>query len=400
MPRRLPPGAAPIRPSNLLHALRGLWHSIDYVARFERELLSYFGVRHCFLLSSGRAALSILLDVLRDIYPDRDEVIIPAYTCYSVPAAVVRSGCRPSLCDISPTTLDFDYGLLKSRISDRVLAVIPCNLFGIPSDITRLKKTIDNTPPFIIDDAAQAMGISSQGRFLGTRGDAGIFSLDRGKNFTTVQGGIILTDNDIIADKIESRIAALPSYSLIQQLVLWLKACVISFFLKPARYWMLANIPFLGLGKTIYSTKFARRRLSGVQAGLAFGWQKDMERYNKIRKDNALYYHKKIRNSNTKTQAVTLGLNEDCTPHRFPYLLPDSAPPKNQVVKECAALGIGPAYPGTIADIKDLKLSKADSEIHKAVSIAGRLITLPTHPYVNHKDMDDIIKRLQGLNAL
>ena len=166
--RTLPPAAAPIYPGDILSGIQGLFNGHRELGRFETELKDYFQVKHCFLLSSGKATLSLILQALRDIQPERDEVLIPAFTCYSVPSAIIRSGLRIKLCDINPDTLDFDYDQLSRLLSQsspakaslepnkpnqpnkhnepkqpnkpmsRLLCIIPTHLFGIPSDIGRI----------------------------------------------------------------------------------------------------------------------------------------------------------------------------------------------------------------------------------------------------------------------
>ena len=115
--RTLPPAAAPIYPHDILSGIKALFNGHRELERFEAELKDYCGMRHCFLLSSGKAALTFILEALREIRPERDEVLIPAFTCYSVPSAIVRAGLRVRLCDINPETLDFDFDQLGTILS-------------------------------------------------------------------------------------------------------------------------------------------------------------------------------------------------------------------------------------------------------------------------------------------
>ncbi|HPJ69218.1 MAG TPA: DegT/DnrJ/EryC1/StrS family aminotransferase, partial [Desulfobacteraceae bacterium] len=159
--RILPPTVAPIYLRDILNGLKGAVRGEREVDRFDGELRDYFGVRHCFTLSSGRAALTVILRALHTLSPERKTVIIPAYTCYSVAASVVRAGLSLRLCDVDARTLDFNYDELQNIIahnSNEILAVIPVHLFGLPSDIERLKNITSGHDIFIIEDAAQAFG--------------------------------------------------------------------------------------------------------------------------------------------------------------------------------------------------------------------------------------------------
>jgi len=160
------------------------------LTRFEAQLKEYFGVKHCFLVSSGKAAFTLILLALKELAPGRDEVLIPAFTCYSVPSSVVRAGLRIRLCDLRVDSLDFDFAQMSAMLSEapppqtdtraavgasdspveirdladssgssikRVLAVVPTHLFGYPADVARLRKLNRDPGITIVEDAAQAM---------------------------------------------------------------------------------------------------------------------------------------------------------------------------------------------------------------------------------------------------
>ena len=119
--RTLPPAASPIYPRDIISGLKGLLCRQQELERFRSELKEYFGVKHCFLVSSGKAAFTLILQALRDIHPDRDEVLIPAFTCYSVPSSIVRAGLKIKLCDIDTETLDFNFNQMKEILETRNL---------------------------------------------------------------------------------------------------------------------------------------------------------------------------------------------------------------------------------------------------------------------------------------
>jgi len=121
--RTLPPAASPIYPRDILSGIKGVFRGKRELNRFQSELKEYFGVKHCFLVSSGKAALTLILKALHKIHPDRDEVLIPAFTCYSVPSAIVRAGLKVRLCDISPDTLDFDFNQLDKILAQSKLSI-------------------------------------------------------------------------------------------------------------------------------------------------------------------------------------------------------------------------------------------------------------------------------------
>ncbi len=102
--RTLPPAVAPINTGNIVSGLKGIMRGKDEISDFETQLKSYFKVDFCCLFSSGKAALTITLKALHKLSPDKNEVLIPAYTCYSVPSAILKAGLKDRLCDLKSNT--------------------------------------------------------------------------------------------------------------------------------------------------------------------------------------------------------------------------------------------------------------------------------------------------------
>jgi perosamine synthetase len=245
-PRTIPPAAAPIGSGDLLRGLAGILDR-RILPRFEEELKDHFGVRHVFLVSSGTAALALILSALGTL-KTRRKVVVPAYACYAVPAAVVRAGLSVVPCDVDPGTLDFDYGSLEVAVDGETLCVVAIHPFGIPADLGRIRRLCERTGAFLIEDAAQAMGIIYEGRMLGTSGDAGFFSLGRGKAVTCGSGGVIVTRSDALAERIGALCAALEREPAPEHLKGVISAALTGMFLTPGLYWIPSGMPVLGLG--------------------------------------------------------------------------------------------------------------------------------------------------------
>ena len=225
------------------------------------------GARQVFFVSSGRAAQTIILKALNELdESNRNEVILPAYTCYSVPASVARAGLNVRLIDVDPNTLDYDYTALAATDFSKVLAISSTNLFGIVSDWKRLREIAETQAVYLVDDAAQAMGSMLEDGPLGSMGDAGFFSLDRGKNLSTFSGGVILVSDDRIGAAIKGELAALGQPGRMQEALILTKLAIYGLLLRPRLYWLPASLPFLGLGKTVYDEDFEIGLLSEVQS--------------------------------------------------------------------------------------------------------------------------------------
>ena len=239
------------------------------------------------------------------------------------------------------------------------------------------------------------MGGEWDGEKLGTLGDIGFFSLGRGKAISTVEGGIIFTNDRVIAERITKQIEALPDYVCIGLIRLFFYSIILMFFLRPSLFWFPKAIPFLRIGETIYDPDFFIKKMSPYQAGLARDWQNKIKKFKKSR---ALYTKQWTKNlytvkcENFLTRAIT---HNPQFPDllRFPVVIRDDALRK-RILEESERYGLGimPGYPDSINGIHELKNGFVDEEFPVAKEVAKKLITLPIHPFVNSNDE----KRISG----
>src|SRR5437667_7490298 len=115
------------------------------------------GIQNLFFISSGRAALTVLLKALQQC-SDRREVVVPAYTCFSVPSAVARAGLLIRLCDVDPKTLGLDFNALVRLDLGKALCIVSTGLYGMPDDLVALEVIARTCGTFLVDDAAQCLG--------------------------------------------------------------------------------------------------------------------------------------------------------------------------------------------------------------------------------------------------
>jgi dTDP-4-amino-4,6-dideoxygalactose transaminase len=351
----------------------------------------HFGVRHVFLVSSGKAALTLILRALTRLATGR-EVVVPAYTCFSVPAAVVRAGLTVRPADVNPVDFDFDRGSLAGALSDRTLAVVSTHLFGIPSDVGATRRLCDRQGIFVIEDAAQAMGGRRAGRLLGTLGHVGFFSLDRGKNVTAGAGGVILTDCDRIGEALTREYEPLPRPGTPASLAVLFRVIATSVFTRPALFWLPAAIPWLRLGETRFDPGFPVAQLSPAAAGVALRWQARLASSNGARTRAGA------------DLAARLGL-DGVQASRIPFLrLPVLMPTREARDGAFAAaarrgLGVGRMYPAPVSEIGALRASVGGRAFPSATRVAERLLTLPTHELVAARDRAAICEVLLGAAA-
>lgn len=398
MLRLIPPAGTPVKLGELLRAGKGLFSANGNSQEVLRSLASRLHVGSAFGVSSGRAALSVILRSLRALQPERNVVAIPAYTCFSVPAAVVRAGLKLHSLEMCPETLDLDPAQLESFPPNRLLAIVTSNLFGLVNDMAPIRQFATASGAFVVDDSAQAFGASWGGRPAGTLGDVGFYSFARGKALAAGEGSVIVTDSEEIADAIRKQIAQLPSHSRLDDGLLLMKVAVSALFLRPRLYWIPDSLPFLKLGATEFSPSFAVRSFPESVRCLLPELLGRLEEWNQKRSTHARILASAIRNKEFLLPRVA----PECVPTfvRFPVFAKDEAT-RNRAVTTLRRAGIGasPFYPGAVCDIVGIEhhFAKPDFHCPQAEAIARRLFTLPTHPLLQPADLQHMAETLTRL---
>jgi dTDP-4-amino-4,6-dideoxygalactose transaminase len=159
---------------------------------FEEEFAGFLKIPHVVAVTSGTAALHTALTALR-VGPGC-EVIVPAYMWVSVIAAVVNLGAIPVLADIDDTFC-LDPEDVQRKISPRTAGMIAVHMSGAPADITKLCAVAKKNRIFLLEDCAQCVGGSINGRRVGTFGDMAIFSFQLNKNMTSGEAGAVVTSD-------------------------------------------------------------------------------------------------------------------------------------------------------------------------------------------------------------
>lgn len=372
--KMVPPAAAMVSARDLYRGVTGLLGK-GRLESLKEELKVYFGTEYAFPVSSGKAALALILKVLSSLR-SRKKVIAPAYTCYSVPASIRKSGLEIVLCDLKPETLDFDYPQLERLVAQKPLCVISTHLFGIPADVERTRRICGENGIFLVEDAAQAMGGVYSGRKLGTIGDVGFFSLGRGKNITCGSGGVIVTNSREIAGEIEKVFEPLGNGSLLDSTKALLELSLMGCFMNPNLYWFPAGLPFLNIGETIYCEYFPIGKLNKAKSGAMYYWKEKLERSNRTR----LYISEQYKAELNVHRNI--GIYSGEVPYlRFPIYL-ENEEVKKTICKEYGRYGVSGMYPGSIDSISEIKDVVSDYRCPASARIASKLVTLPTHDLV------------------
>jgi perosamine synthetase len=183
-----------------------------FIEEFERRWASFCGMNHGVAVNNGTSALELAVGTL-GLQPG-DEVIIPAFTIISCALAVIRNGGVPVLVDCDPVTFGLDASQLESRITPRTRAIMPVHIYGHPVDMDPILALAEKHHLVVIEDAAEVhgaeyqsgrAGTSPQWRRCGGLGDISTFSFYANKLVTTGEGGMALTNDAAVAERMRSQ---------------------------------------------------------------------------------------------------------------------------------------------------------------------------------------------------
>jgi len=164
---------------------------------FEAGIAAYVGVKHAVAVSSGTAALHLIVKALG--IEAGDEVLVPSFTFAASANAVLYEGAVPVFVDALPDTFTLDAQDAERKVTPRTRAVMAVDIFGHPAEWDAIEALAGQHDLRVIDDSCEALGAEYRGRRLGQFGDAAAFAFYPNKQITTGEGGMIVTDNGAIA---------------------------------------------------------------------------------------------------------------------------------------------------------------------------------------------------------
>lgn len=178
------------------------------VEMFEKEFAEYFGSKYAVMVNSGSSANLIAISalVLSDKYDlnPGDEVIVPAVSWATTYTVLHQCGLKLKFIDIDLNTFNLDLNQLKDAISENTKAVFAVNLLGNPNDFDKLMIICDENNLILIEDNCESMGATYNGKYAGTFGVCGTFSTFYSHHMATMEGGMILTDDNNLNDIMKS----------------------------------------------------------------------------------------------------------------------------------------------------------------------------------------------------
>lgn len=376
---RQPPSGAAIRAGELW----GLARERDPARVLAEGLEARLGRGPVAFYASGREALRVGLGALAAA-SGRDEVLVPAYTCYSVPAAAVAAGLRVRLVDVTPAgQLDLD--ALRAAPLERAAALVAMNLFGVPEPLRELRALLRGAGVALVDDAAQALGARSPEGPVGGRGDLGLLSFGRGKPLSGLGGGALVG-----GPRDEAAGASRPRRG--EALA---RALAYDVARAPLVFRWLGLVPGLHVGETVYDPGFARGPIDGAALCLAAAALAGFDAETRARAERAGALADRIA---AETPFAPLRPGPGAT-GAFPRLAlrAPSAGAREVALAALRDLGATTLYPAALDALPELRPSLAgEPRCPGARELAARLLTVPTHAGLRGPRLARLVATLAG----
>nr|MBI5456063.1 DegT/DnrJ/EryC1/StrS family aminotransferase [Candidatus Levybacteria bacterium] len=330
----------------------------ERVEEFEKNFSKYIGSKYAVATSSGTSALFLSLLALG--IGAGDEVITTPFSFIASSNAILYTGARPVFVDINERTFNIDEKLIEKKINNKTKAILPVHLYGLPSDMESINAIAKRNKLFVIEDACQAHGAEYKNRKVGTFGDLGCFSFYATKNMTTIEGGMITTNNKKLYEKLK----LLRNHG------------------SKTRYYH----DILGYNY----------RMTDLSAAIGLEQLKKLENNNRKRVYNAEYLSKSF----AKINGIRVPFIPKDYKHVFHQytLLLNKGIKRDEVVKKLKKAGIMAEvyYPLPIHKQKLYESLGYKEKLPVAEKISKAVLSLPIHPYVKNQELKQIISGISS----
>jgi len=364
-----------------------------------------FPKKKIYTVSSGSAALALSLKTLQSA-SSKVEVIMPAYTCPSILAAILDAGLNPVICDLSYPTFSYDLNALERKINSNTLAVIAVHLFGIPVPISKIRKITEKNNCFLIEDSAQLLdnrsviktswanntNLSNMKRPVqtGSLSDLSVFSFGRGKPFSLLAGGAVCVNNTDLIPFIEMTYQSIPQVNKAVASGKYLaKLLAYAILFHPRFYWIPEKMPFLHIGETIFTTDVDYGRMLSLTERLGAHMLPFLESIGDRRRYLTELYADRLHHHRYRFDYFPDLAN--CTRLlRFPLLFKECEDrDRNLALLAKRGLGVSGSYPAPINMIEGVSSYLNSQMIYpNALLLSQRILTLPLHDFVKPSDVE------------
>ncbi|HOX54800.1 MAG TPA: DegT/DnrJ/EryC1/StrS family aminotransferase [Candidatus Omnitrophota bacterium] len=326
------------------------------VKLFEAEFARHCGTNYAIGLNSGTDAL--FLSLLSLGIKEGDEVIVPVFTFIATALAVSYTGAKPVFVDIDDKTYNIDPEKIRKAVTKNTKAIIPVHLFGQSADMQPISAIAKEYNLKVVEDAAQAHGALYQGKQCGSLADIGCFSFYPTKNLGAFgDAGMVVTDSEKIYQKI-----------------FMLRDCG-----RKGRY--------------EHAIKGYNSRLDTIQAIILRAKLTKLDKWNKLRQENAKYYSQLLKDEKN----ITLPQSAKDASHVY-HIYAVRIKDRDRIYEELRQKGIGVSiyYPMPLhlqEAYKELNYKKGDFPV--AERVCQEIIALPMYPHMNKKQIKFVSEQLK-----
>ncbi|MFZ2390519.1 MAG: DegT/DnrJ/EryC1/StrS family aminotransferase [Minisyncoccales bacterium] len=373
------------------------WKGKKATKDLERMFRNYFGFKNAFSFNSGRSSLIAILKAME--IGKGDEVILQAFTCNAAVNPIIYVGATPVFADIDES-LNISPDDVVKKITKKTKAIMIQHTFGYPGDIDEIRKICMANNLYLIEDCAHALGAKYKDSFCGSFGDASFFSFGRDKVISSVYGGMVTVNNDVLLEKVshfQKEINYPSCFWTLQQLlhpILMNKIILPLYNFKLGRGLLALFLNLNILSKAVTSKEnqgelpnYFPERMPNELAFLAMNQLKKIDRFNLHRREIAQLYDSML--VNKKEFKIVFKKDKDRQPIFLKYPVLNVNPAK--VVREARKKGIylndgwfGSAVVPSLTSLK--KVCYVVNSCPQAEEVAKRIVCLPTHINISRED--------------
>jgi len=324
------------------------------VKELEGKISDYLGINHAMAVTNCTSALH--LSLLAVGIGDGDEVLVSDYTFPATGHAILYCRAKPVFVDIDPGTYNINPDLIEKKITDKTKAIIPVHTFGQPAEMDKIMKVAGKHNLKVIEDAACALGAKYKNKFVGTIGDIGCFSFHGRKSITTGEGGMAVTSDKNLAEKIRS-------------------LSVFGSARKPGKSACIAEFTAVG-----YNYK-----MSDIAAALGIAQLKKLEKIIEKKQSLAKHWDEKL---SRDMKAVAAPYVSGSARHIYQSYVPllDKRLDRDKIIKMLAERGIETQI-GTYA-LHAQPVYRSADKCPNSLDVFKRALSLPIYYTLDKKDID------------
>lgn len=340
--------------SRVIEVLRsGMLAAGSYVHEFEEQFKQYHNSRYAVATSSGTTALHVILQAMG--IGAGDKVITTPYSFIATANAILYTGATPVFVDIDPVSYNISPSQLSRAVSEHpeAKAVIVVHLFGLPADMDAIMEIAKKSGLLVLEDCAQAHGAAYREQKVGTFGKASAFSFYPSKNMTSGEGGMVLTDDPVIEEKVRI---------LVNQ----------------------------GQSRRYYHEMVGYNyRMTNIHAAIGVEQLKKLDIYNRQRRENAKFYDEHI--ANPRIQRPVLPPGRSHVYHQ--YTLKVETREAFTAYLKANGIGYGIYYPTIIPRQPAYENLPCSSGLWPvAGELADSCVSIPVHPALLRNDLTTIVE--------